>query len=57
VKITGLAEELTPPVDHRFDVLVTQLGGFLHAPFERFVRVADELEVDAQFDFAHGDGV
>jgi len=40
-------------MDHRLDVRVAQLGGFLDAPLEGLVVVTDELEVNANVDFAH----
>ncbi len=54
VEVTCFAEKLPPPMHHRFDVFIAELGCFGHAPLEGFVRVADEFHVDPQFDFRHG---
>jgi hypothetical protein len=40
-------------MDHRLNVCVAELGGFLNAPFKGLVVVADEFEVNANVDLAH----
>ena len=54
VEVAGLAQQFAAPVDHRLDVLVAQFGGLLDAPLEGLVVVADEFQVDADGDLAHG---
>ena len=53
VEVAGLAEQLAAPMDHRFDVIVAQRGGLFDAPFERFVVVPHEFEIDAQVKVCH----
>ncbi|MEW6235451.1 MAG: hypothetical protein AB1656_08710 [Candidatus Omnitrophota bacterium] len=41
-------EETAPVMHHRFDVLIAQLGGDLHARLEGFIRAAHEFHIDSR---------
>jgi len=53
MKVAGFAEQLPPPVEHGFDVLVPQLRRLRDGPLERLVGVSHELQVDAQEHVPH----
>ena len=56
MEVAGFAEQFAAPMDHRLNVRVAEFGGFLDAPLEGLVVVADEFEVNANVDFAHKSG-
>jgi hypothetical protein len=53
VKVSGLRQQFPSPMHHGLDIFVAELGGLLHAPLERLVRVANEFHVHAEKHLAH----
>ncbi len=51
--IPRFAHQFASEMDHRFKILVSHLGGFLHRPLKRLVRTAGEFRVESQMNIAH----
>src|SRR5262249_15948230 len=53
VKVTGLTEQLAPPMDHRFDMRIAELRRLLHAPLKGFIVVTHKFQINANRNLAH----